>query len=129
MAVFGHFENSEETPAGLIARSIEVARAIIVTVRQSVNPVLHELGLPNLQCAAGLNYGSVAIVHTGIRGENDMVTLGSTANLAAKIEGKIPAWKIGVGHDAHTLLWPDAWFDRWLNSKKVNDYKYYVLDT
>lgn len=122
------YPESEQMSADVIvSTAYEVAISVILTVKEVLNPVFKKNKSTTVACAAGMDYGSVLLARTGIRGENDLVTIGAPANLAAKIEDKTPAWKIGIGHAAHKILFPNKGLQRFLGTKEVTNYKYYIV--
>jgi class 3 adenylate cyclase len=85
------------------------AHAVVMAI--SMNSLMHEVFnevfsdfAEPFTCAVGISSGKALIANLGLRGERERISLGSPANLAAKILG--PAGTIRVTSDVYDLL-PD----------------------
>jgi len=107
--VLGLFGTESDTTGNTDAsRAVQAALWINLVLKRSLNPVLRELGLPEIGCGQGVDYGPVYIEKVGLRGENQFSLAGPTVSLAAKMQGVSPAGGITIGRDVYNRL-PSDW--------------------
>ena len=137
-AVIGYFMHTSVLIAA--DNAVSCAQRMIQIMDQGVNPILNNYDFPDLLLHIGLDYGDNMIVRYGSDKEKSHVDiLGSTMNIAAKIQSMTKPQQILIGHDVYEKIHPslqqkfkkESWSKgEWkYNDKRTgNPYTVYSLD-
>ena len=107
--VLGLFGTEADTTGATDALSaVCAALDIQMILDRSLNPYFKQLGLPEIACGQGIDYGLVLMERVGLRGDNQFSLAGPTVSLAAKLQGVAQGGQIMVGRDVFSRL-PEGW--------------------
>lgn len=106
MGLFG--TESETTSAKDVRDAVGAALTAKLLARRTLNPYLREIGVPEIECGFGIDYGPVIMERVGLRGDNQFSLAGPTVSLAAKLQGAAEPWQILIGEDIKKRL-PSEW--------------------
>ncbi|NIP62815.1 MAG: adenylate/guanylate cyclase domain-containing protein [Nitrosopumilaceae archaeon] len=102
-AVIGYFPEKEGIPIADIA--VTCAESMIKVVKLGINPLLKQYDYPDLQVKIGIDYGENTIIRYGNdEKESHVDLLGSSMNMAAKIQGSAFPDQILIGEDVYKKL-------------------------
>jgi class 3 adenylate cyclase/DNA-binding response OmpR family regulator len=82
MAVFGAFQNLENSSANAIRGAIKMLAAL-----EKIDTSGIALSKDSLQIGVGINYGECILGNIGFQNKKDYTVIGDTVNLASRIEG------------------------------------------
>ncbi|MDX1874649.1 adenylate/guanylate cyclase domain-containing protein [Mycolicibacterium sp. 120266] len=80
---------------------------VLDAVENQLNPRLRAAGVHPVKARAGLDYGPISFVRSGIPERSEINPIGFAANFAAKCEKKAKSWEIVIGEGIAEQL-PDA---------------------
>ena len=104
-AVIGYFMHTSVLIAA--DNAVSCAQRMIQIMNQGVNPILNNYDYPDLLLHIGLDYGDNMIVRYGSDKEKSHVDiLGSTMNIAAKIQSMAKPQQILIGQDVYEKIHP-----------------------
>jgi adenylate cyclase len=102
LGLFG--TESETTTSAAVTGAVNAALDVKLLLRRSLNPIFRDLGLPEIDCGQGIDFGPVIVERVGLRGENQFSLAGQTVSLAAKMQGVALAGQVIVGEDIRSRL-------------------------
>jgi len=128
LGLFG--TESGTTAAADVMHACEAALTVDLILKRSLNPYFVELGLPEIGCGQGIDYGPVLMERVGAKGDNQFSLSGATVSVAAKLQGIAKAGQIIVGGAVAERL-PEEWRKRLkpVDAPKGIQYKTYDLNS
>lgn len=125
LGLFG--TESETTAASDVKHACEAALTVNLIVRKSLNPYFRDLGLPEIGCGQGIDYGPVLMERVGAKGDNQFSLAGVTVSVAAKLQGVAKAGQVLVGEWVANRL-PAEWKKRLQAVDPPRQFSYKVYD-
>jgi len=103
-AVIGYFPEKDGS-ANIADRAVSCAESMLKVVKTGINPVLQQYDYPDLAIKIGIDFGENTIIRYGDNEEKSHVDLlGSSMNIAAKIQGHAQQDQILIGGEVYTKL-------------------------
>ena len=96
MALFG--VPDKQSPMAQAASALACSRAILKQV-SAMNDVFHPIGIPRIEVRIGVHQGSVIMGHFGGKNRSEYTAIGSTVNLAARIQRRAAPGQILVSEE------------------------------
>ena len=121
-AVLAYFnaDNALVYPADNI---VNCAKSMIRVLNEAINPVLNENDYPTLSAKIGIDAGENMIVRYGSdKTKSHVDILGSSMNMAAKIQNMAEPNEILIGGDVYTRLHPET--QKTFNKKTLDNSKW-----
>ncbi|MDR1838652.1 MAG: response regulator [Treponema sp.] len=100
MAVFGAFQNLENSPANAIRAAIKMLAAM-----DDINKNISKLSQKKIEIGIGINCGECILGNIGFQNKMDYTIIGDTVNLASRIESLTKQYR-------HPLIVSEYVFDR-----------------
>jgi len=106
-AVIGYFV-AEALPLLASENAVSCAKAMLAVIERGINPILNQYDYPELKIKIGMDFGKNIIVRYGSDKEKSHVDiLGSSMNIASKIQHIAYSNQILIGEDVYKRLHPN----------------------
>jgi len=125
LGLFG--TESETTSSADVMNACKAALTVKLILKKSLNPYFEELGLPQIGCGQGIDYGPVLMERVGARGDNQFSLSGATVSVAAKLQGIASVDQILIGGSVARRL-PEDWQKRLKPVEPPKGIKYETFD-
>lgn len=99
LTIFGVPERHDDDPARAVACALEMQNALI-----NLNAQIAQEGYPPLEMGIGINTGQVIVGNIGSEIRAKYGIVGSTVNIAARIESMTTGGQVFIGETTHHLL-------------------------
>ena len=122
-AVIGYFMHSSVLIAA--DNAVSCAKSMIRIMHEGINPILNNYDYPDLLVHIGLDYGENMVVRYGSDVEKSHVDiLGSTMNIAAKIQSMAKPQQILIGEYVYDKIHPTVQEEFTKETWSQNEWKY-----
>ena len=99
-ALFG--VGMDENATALCA--IDCGLTILTVIEYVMNGYLKSIQLPYFSCSIGLDYGTIWVARTGIKGMNQLTLVGNEVSIAKQLEEFAGDYEMFLGHDVYSRL-------------------------